>query len=102
MKYTPRVQPIIEADFFEDINHISNIPLEIRRVPVSMQGICSLCNRPLNLHGFIDHSMICPNTYIVNTKESLTVNIMDKETFESIYSPLDIEEGNWEDIKENF
>ena len=101
MKYTPRVQPIIEADFFEDINHISNIPLEIRRVPISMQGICSLCNRPLNLHGFIDHNMICPNTYIVNTKESLTVNIMDKETFESIYRPLDIEEGEWKDAKES-
>ena len=95
MKYTPRVQPIIEADFFEDINHIPNIPLEIRRVPVSMQGICSLCKRPLNLHGFIDHSMICPNTYIVTTKDAFTINIMDKETFENIYCPLDIEEGEW-------
>ena len=101
MKYTPRVQPIIEADFFEDINHISNIPLEIRRVPVSMQGICSLCNRPLNLHGFIDLSMICPNTYIVNTKESLTVNIMDKETIKSIYRQHDIEEEEWKDAKES-
>ena len=26
---------------------------------------------------------------------------MDKETFESIYKPLDIEEGDWEDLKEN-
>ena len=54
MKYTPRVQPIIEADFFEDINHIPNIPLEIRRVPVSMQGVCKACNKPFNQHGFIE------------------------------------------------
>ena len=101
MKYTPRVQPIIEADFFEDINNIPNIPLEIRRVPVSMQGVGKASNKPFNQHGFIDKNMICPNTYIVTTKDSFTINIMDKETFENIYSPLDIEEGNWKDIKKN-
>ena len=46
-------------------------------------------------------NMICPNTYIVTTKDSFTISIMDKETFESIYRPLDIEEGNWKDIKKN-
>ena len=101
MKYIPRVPPIIEAYFFEDINHVPSMPLEIRRVPVSMQGVCKACNKPFNQHGFIDQSMICPNTYIMTTKDSFTINIMEKETFESIYSPLDIEEGNWKDIKKN-
>ena len=101
MKYIPRVPPIIEAYFFEDINHIPSMPLEIRRVPVSMQGVCNACNKPFNQHGFIDHNMICPNTYILTTKDSFTINVMDKETFENIYSPLDIEEGDWKDIKEN-
>ena len=66
-----------------------------------MQGVCNACNKPFNQHGFIDHNMICPNTYIMTTKDSFTINIMDKETFENIYSPLDIEEGDWKDIKEN-
>lgn len=101
MKYTPKVPPIIEADFFKDINHIPNTSLDIRRVPVSIQGVCNLCNRPLNLHGFIEQNILCPNTYIVNNKKSLTVSFMDKEIFESIYKPLDMEEGKWKDAKES-
>lgn len=103
MKYTPRFTPIIEAYYFEGLNSISQFPstLNVRKVPMSIQGICNICKKSLKTHAFIDSNLLCPNTYIINTKDSHTYSAMEKEVFEKIYKPLNIEEGVWENAKES-
>ena len=62
------------------------------------------CNQTLHNHALYgignNFQSICPNQYIIIGKDG-GIQLMSIENFEKIYTPLNIEDATFEEVKEN-
>lgn len=103
--YTPKVIKKIQAFLFDgssdsipdELNYYKNSSGQMMMAQGS--DSCSKCGRPRYLHSIVlPNNQVCPNTYVV-VENDRVINLIDKESFESIYKKIEIRDINYEEVK---
>lgn len=103
--YIPKVTKKIQAFLFDgssesipdELNYYKNSSGQI--IMVQGSSSCPKCGRPKYLHSIaLPNDLICPNTYVVVENDRI-INLIDKESFESVYKKIEIRDIDYEEVK---
>ena len=102
--YIPKVTKKVQAFLFDgssesipdELNYYKNSSGQM--IMVQGSDNCSKCGRPGHLHSLVlPNNPVCPNTYVV-VEDDKIINLIDKESFESIYKKIEIQDINYDEV----